>query len=140
MLRFLANQVLSCLGERVCFDSTANIIAVAKRIKKLADSGQPVFLVLRADVISGELLNLICSTWPDLCVFLYTDKMNEQQLSAQFPPVQLVQPALVEDEEADARIGWGDCMRTSATSNRTMPSDTAAEVTSSSKAAGITGG
>lgn len=104
------DHILACLGEKVCYDANAKISAVTKRIKKLADSGEPVFLILSADSVDGDLLTLICSTWPDLCVFLYTEKMDEHQLSAKFPTVQIVEPALVEDDETDARIGWGDCM------------------------------
>lgn len=104
------DHILACLGEKVCHDATAKVNGVTKRIKKLADSGEPVFLILPADSIHDELLTLICSTWPDLCVFLYTEKMDEQQLVSKFPTVQVVQPPLVEDDEEDARIGWGDCM------------------------------
>jgi hypothetical protein len=103
-------HVVACLGERVCYDATAPESAVNKVIKKTAGNGELVVLILSADVIDDALLTKICSTFPDLCVFLHSSQMKDDDLRAQFPKVQLIEPALAEDDESDARIGWGDCI------------------------------
>jgi hypothetical protein len=104
------DHVLVCLAGKVCYDPNASAAAVAKRIKKLSQSGERVFLNLHADVVANELLTQVCLSWPDLCVFLHSSKLNAQQLSVQFPAAHVIEPALTEDEETDARIGWGDCI------------------------------
>jgi hypothetical protein len=106
----ILDHITVCLAAKVCNDPTAGSAAIAKRIHKLVGYGEPVFLILPADGIDASIVTAVCETWKELCVFLYTEQMNEQQLAAQFPGIQLVQPPLSIDEEDDACAGWGDCV------------------------------
>jgi hypothetical protein len=105
------DHILACLGDKVCNDAGATVMAVSKRIKKLTGDGAAVFLILSADGIVDELLSQVRVAWPDLRIFLYTNQMSETELAAQFTDVQILEPALDENLEADARSGWGSCMK-----------------------------
>jgi hypothetical protein len=106
----ILEHITACLAQKVCNNPAAGAASVAKRIQKLASYGEPVFLILPADGIDASVAVTVCNTWKELCVFLYSDQMNEQQLSAQFPGIQLIEPSLSADDEDDARAGWGGCM------------------------------
>jgi hypothetical protein len=106
----ILDHITVCLAEKVCNDPAAGSAAIAKRIRKLVGYGEPVFLILPADAMDASIVTAVCETWKELCVFLYTDRMDEQQLAAQFPGIQLVHPPLSTDDEDDACAGWGDCV------------------------------
>jgi len=106
----ILDHITACLAEKVCNDPMAAPAAIAKRIHKLAGYGEPVFLILPADAIDASIVTAVCQTWKELCVFLYTEQMDEQQLAEEFPGIQLVQPPLSTDDEDDACAGWGDCV------------------------------
>lgn len=106
----ILEHITACLGQKVCNNSAAGTANVAKRIQKLSSRGELVFLILPADGIDSTVVAAVCNAWKELCVFLYTDQMDEQQLSSQFPGIQLIEPSLSVDDENDARAGWGGCM------------------------------
>jgi hypothetical protein len=106
----ILEHITACLAQKVCNNPEAGVADVAKRIQKLASYGESVFLILPAEAIDASIVKDLCEKWKELCVFLYTEEMDEQQLSAQFPDIQLIEPPLSAGDEADACTGWGDCM------------------------------
>jgi hypothetical protein len=105
----ILNHITACLADKVCNNKEANAAAIAKRIHNLVGKGELVFLILPADGIDASIVTEVCETWKELCVFLYTEQMDEEQLGKQFPDVQLVQRSPSVDDEDDACAGWGDC-------------------------------
>jgi hypothetical protein len=105
------DHIVACLADKVCNDPEADQAAVNKRITKRAADGESVFLILATEGIDNTILMQVCTAFPNLCVFLHTDTMTEQELLEQFPSVQIVEPFLSKELESDARAGWGDCMK-----------------------------
>jgi hypothetical protein len=87
----------------------ANSADIAKRVHKLIGNGELVFLILPADGMDASVVTKVCETWKEVCVFLYTEQMDEKQLREQFPKIQLVQRSPSADDEDDACAEWGDC-------------------------------
>jgi hypothetical protein len=70
-----------------------------------------VFLILSADSIDASVLADVSNTWPALCVFLYSEQMDDQQLAREFPQVQPIDPPLGAAEEDLAYAQWGHCAK-----------------------------
>jgi hypothetical protein len=83
---------------------------LAAKIKDLARMGVPVFLLLPARAVDADVLSEIFRRWPEVCVFLFGEELDEVQMRGQFPGVEFVDPPLGVEDESDAKSGWGDCM------------------------------
>jgi hypothetical protein len=83
---------------------------LAAKIKDLARQGVPVFLLLPARAVDATILSEVSKRWPEVCMFLFGEELDEVQLREQFPGVEFVDPAPAFQDETDARTGWGDCM------------------------------
>jgi hypothetical protein len=106
----ILDHIRSVLAREVCHDQGAGEIALAAKIKDLANQGVPVFLLLPARALDASVLSDAFRRWPEVCVFLFGAELDEQQVREQFPGVEFVAPPLGLQDESDARTGWGECM------------------------------
>jgi hypothetical protein len=102
-------HIQSELSKEVC-RQPASVSQLAGKIKDLARQGVPVFLLLPARAVDAAILSEVSQKWPEVCMFLFGDELDEVQLREQFPGVELLDPAPAFQDEFDARTGWGDCM------------------------------
>jgi hypothetical protein len=106
----ILEHIRSVLAREVCANQQARDIDLTARLKQLASEGKPVFLVLPARSIDSGILLEIFRKWPEVCVFLFGEELDEAQVRAQFPDVAFIEPPLSGDDELAARTGWGLCM------------------------------
>jgi hypothetical protein len=102
-------HIQSVLAKEVC-RQPASDIQLAAKIKDLTRQGVPVFLLLPARAVDATILAEVSKRWPEVCMFLFGEELDEVQLREQFPGVEFVDPAPEFQDESDARTGWGDCM------------------------------
>ena len=102
-------HIQSELSKEVC-RQPASVSQLAAKIKDLARQGVPVFLLLPARAVDAAILSDVSQKWPEVCMFLFGDELDQVQLREQFPGVELLDPAPAFQDEFDARTGWGDCM------------------------------
>src|SRR4029077_1184788 len=82
----------------------------AARIRELTDKGVPIFLLLQAHAVDASIVTEVCRKFPEVCVFLFDEELDEVQLRDQFPGVELVEPPLASQVEGAAKIAWSECL------------------------------
>jgi TIR domain len=106
----ILEHLRSVLAKVVCYDQRANESAVTARIRDLAKQGVPTFLIIPAHAVDANIVAEVCRRWPELCVFLFGEELDESEARDQFPGVEFIDPPLATQDEFAARLGWGDCM------------------------------
>jgi hypothetical protein len=106
----ILDHIRSVLAREVCQDQAAGVIEVAAKIKDLAARSIPVFLVLPARALDSAILSEVFGRWPEVCVFLFGEELDQAQVREQFPAVEFLDPPLTGGDESAAKMGWGECM------------------------------
>lgn len=106
----ILEHIRSVLAREVCHDQQAGEVQLAAKIKELAKQAVPVFLLVPACALDAAVLSEIFLRWPEVCVFLFGEELDEAQVRDQFPGVEFVDPPLAMADESAARTGWGECM------------------------------
>ncbi len=102
-------HIQSVLSQEVC-RQPAGDAQLAAKIKDLARQGVPVYLLVPVRAVDATILAEVSKRWPEVCMFLFGEELDEVQLREQFPGVEFVDPAPALQDETNARTGWGDCM------------------------------
>jgi len=106
----ILDHIRSVLAAEVCQDQLADETALAVKVKELTRKGVPVFLLLPAHAVDKDIVSKVCRKWPEVCIFLFGEELDEAQVRNEFPGVDLVDPPLASQEETAAKTGWSECL------------------------------
>jgi hypothetical protein len=65
---------------------------------------------LPARAVDASIVADVSHRWPEVCIFLFGEELDQEQLKHQFPGVTFVEPPLATEDESAAKSGWGECM------------------------------
>jgi hypothetical protein len=121
----IEDHIRSSLAQDVCHNRLASESAIRAKSRELAARGIPVFLVLPVDAVDAVIVNDVCTKWPDVCVILFGESLDQEQVRQHFPGIDFVEPALVREDEENAQTGWGECMDVAGVSYENLESGAA---------------
>ena len=120
----ILEHIHSVLAIEVCRRKAA-LPDLKLKITELTKQGVPVFLLLPADAVDAAILADVSGTFPEVCIFLFGEFLDITEVRDRFPGVELVDPALAEQDESEAQTGWGDCMVAAGIPSENLQSGTA---------------